>query len=241
MASSLYVALSGQVALDRRLTTVAHNIANMNTAGFRSEEVKFETVLSRTGTRDVAFATQGESFISRRDGAHTHTGNSLDIATSGTAWFAMQTPEGIVYTRDGRMHLTEFGEVLSVDGHPFLDAGGAPLQVDPLGGPLQIGVDGSISQGDIQIAAVGLFEIPESARLVRYGATGVIPTEPAVAVEDVAQIKVHQGFVEGANLNPIAEITKLVMITRAFDSAASAIAAAEKTTDKAIQSLGPQA
>lgn len=240
MASSLYVALSGQVAMERRLTTVAHNVANMSTAGFRSEEVKFETLLSRSGSRDVAFSSQGDSFISRRAGSLSYTGGSLDIATRGDAWFGMQTPEGIVYTRDGRLQMTEFGDLLSVDGHPVLDAGGAPLQVDPAGGPLQIGIDGGISQGDVQVGAVGLFEIPETARLLRYGDTGVVSTEPAIAVEDVARIQVRQGYVEGANINPIVEITKLVMITRAFDSAAAAIEQAEKTTEKAIQTLGPQ-
>jgi flagellar basal-body rod protein FlgF len=240
MASSLYVALSGQVAMERRLTTVANNVANMSTAGFRAEEVKFETLLSRSGARDVAFSSQGDSFISQRAGSLSYTGGSLDIATRGDAWFAMQTPEGIVYTRDGRLQMTEFGDLLSVDGHPVLDAGGAPLQVDPAGGPLQIGIDGGISQGDVQVGAVGLFEIPDTARLVRYGDTGVIPTEPAIAVEDVARIQVRQGYVEGANINPIVEITKLVMITRAFDSAAAAIEETEQTTDKAIQTLGPQ-
>lgn len=239
MSSSLYVALSGQVAMERRLTTVANNVANLSTAGYRGEEVKFETLLSRSGTRDVAFATQGDTYISRREGALTVTGNPLDIAIQGDAWFGVQTPQGTVYSRDGRMQMTELGDLVTVDGYAVLDAGGAPMRVDPEAGPVQIGADGSISQGDIEVGAVGLYTLPETARLVRYGNTGVMSTEPAAAVEDMSRIQIHQGFVEGANVNPVVEITKLIMITRAFDSAAAAIEESEQTMDKAIQTLGP--
>ena len=239
MASSLYVALSGQVAIERRMTTVANNIANLSTAGFRSEEVKFETLLSRSGTRDVAFATQGETYISRRAGSVIPTGNPLDLAIQGDAWFAFATPQGTVYSRDGRLEMSELGDITTVEGHPVLDAGGAPLRLDPQAGSPQIGADGGITQGDIEVGAVGLFRLPETSRLVHYGNSGVISTEPGVAVDDMMSVQVRQGFIEGANVNPIIEITKLVMISRAFDSAAAAIQESEDSMDQAIQKLGP--
>ena len=68
MQSSLYVALSGQVALQKRLETIANNIANVNTGGFRAEEVTFSTVLSQSGREPTAFAATGDSYISRQTG-----------------------------------------------------------------------------------------------------------------------------------------------------------------------------
>ena len=69
MTSSIYVALSAQMALQRRMETVANNVANLNTAGFRAEEVRFETVLSKMGPREVSYADSGDSYISRRSGS----------------------------------------------------------------------------------------------------------------------------------------------------------------------------
>src|SRR5690606_27515138 len=98
MQAALYVGLSAQVALERRLNTIAQNVANMSTAGYRAEEVKFETVLSRTAKDAVAFATSGENYISRRQGGITKTDNPLDLAIDGDAWFAIATPAGIVHS-----------------------------------------------------------------------------------------------------------------------------------------------
>ncbi|MEH0071267.1 flagellar basal body protein [Pannonibacter sp. Pt2-lr] len=68
MQSALYVALSAQVALSNRLETVARNLANMNTAGYRADEVKFAEILSKAGADPVSFATAGETYISRQAG-----------------------------------------------------------------------------------------------------------------------------------------------------------------------------
>jgi flagellar basal-body rod protein FlgF len=238
MPSSLYVALSAQVALERRLNTVANNMANMSTAGFRAEEVKFETLLSRAGNEGVAFASRGETFISRRTGPVTATGNPLDVAIEGEAWFAFATPDGAIYSRDGRLQMTEAGELQTVDGYAILDVGGAALRLDPDAGPPRISGDGMITQGDTQVGALGLFSIPEGARLNRYGSSGVIPEDPAVAVQDLNANGVRQGFIEGSNINPILEMTKLIMLSRTFDSAASAVAESEGTIQRAIRTIG---
>lgn len=239
MPSSVYVALSAQVALDRRLTTIANNVANMNTPGFRAEEVKFETMMSRTGGENVAFSSSGESYITRGLGPVSHTGNPLDVAVDGDGWLALSTSAGTVYTRDGRMHMTESGELLSSAGYPILDPGGSSIILDPTAGEVSIAADGTISQGSRQVSAIGLFMLPKDAELSRYENSGVISNMPGEPVEDLTTNGVRQGFVEGANVNPVMEITKLVMLSRAFESAASAVAEGEETQQQAIRSLGP--
>lgn len=239
MSSSLYVSLSAQIALERRLNTVANNVANMSTAGFRAEEVRFETVLSKLGNHEVAFATTGDTYISRRPGAVTYTGNKLDVAVDGDAWFGVDTPAGIAYTRDGRMQITEAGDLQSVEGHPIVDAGGAPITVDPRGGEVTIGHDGSIVQGDRQMGVLGLFLLPEDSQLTRYGDASILSDKEGNPVEDRVANGVKQGFLEGANVNPVMEMTKLIMISRTFDSAAAAVQQSETTQQQAIRELGP--
>lgn len=238
MKSGLYVSLSGQVALERRLETIANNIANMNTAGFRADGVSFSAELAKAGDQQVAYASTGANYITRAAGPITKTDNPLDLAIQGDGWFAIQTPTGIAYTRDGRMQMTDTGALQTVNGYQVLDAGGAPIGLDPNGGPPNIAADGMITQAGKQISAVGLFAIPDDAKLTRTVNSGVIPDKPATPILDFAQNGVIQGSVEGSNVNPIMEMTKLITVTRNFDSISAAMNQSESSLQDAIKTLG---
>ena len=100
METGLYVSLSSQIALDRRMTTLADNVANSNTVGFRATEIKFNDVVADNGKAKVAFVDQGNEFLSTRHGGMTETNGMLDFAIRGDAWFAIETPAGQTLTRD---------------------------------------------------------------------------------------------------------------------------------------------
>jgi len=239
MQSGLYVALSAQVALQKRMETLANNVANASTVGFRGEHTKFESLLSDAASESVAFASTGDTYIKRDAGPVIRTDNPLDIAVKGDAWLGIQTPAGTVYTRDGRMQITALGELQSIDGYPVLDVGGAAIQIDPNAGPPQIASDGMITQNNLQIGAVGLFTIDDSAKLSRYDNSGVIPDKPAAPALDFSQVGVLQGFVEGANVNPILEMSQLIMVSRSFEAVSGSISQSEDSLDEAIKALGP--
>lgn len=238
MQSGLYVALSAQLALQKRLDTVAGNIANSSTAGFRAEEVKFETLLMQAGSDQVAFTSPGETYLSRQAGELVQTGNPLDTAIRGNGWIAIATPSGTAYTRDGRMRMLESGELQTLSGNPILDVGGAPLLLDPTAGPPQIAADGMISQGKRQMGAIGLFRIDQSAKLARAGDSSVIPDKPAEPVLDFVKDGVVQGFMERSNVNPILEMARLIQITRAFESVATVMSESEASLQSAVKNLG---
>ena len=103
MQTTFHVGLSAQLALQKRLETIANNMANASTAGFRAEEVRFETALAGAGNDPIAFAVSGPTYLSRRAGDLVRTDNQFDVAVEGNAWLAIQTPTGQAYTRDGRM------------------------------------------------------------------------------------------------------------------------------------------
>ena len=240
MSSGLYVALSAQVALERRLTSIANNVANANTTGYRAEEVKFDSVLAAAGDGSVAFSSPGDSFISRRGGPVSHTGNPLDVAVQGDGWLAISLPNGTTaYTRDGRLHMSATGELKSVEGLSVLDPGGSPLLIDPTAGEVHIGDDGTITQNGKQVGALGLFAIPAGAQLDRAENASVIPNVPAQPVEDLTANGVRQGYLEGANINPVLEMSRLIEVTRAFDSAAQAVSQNKTAQQDAIRQLGP--
>ncbi|MGL4395232.1 MAG: flagellar basal-body rod protein FlgF [Hyphomicrobium sp.] len=241
LQSGLYVGLSGQLALQRRLDAVANNVANSATAGFRAEEITFESLISRNASEPVAFASSGETFISRRAGETVPTGNPLDIAVQGDAWLAVQTPGGTAYSRDGRMRMMPTGELQTMTGNPIVDESGAPLILSPTGGPPQISQDGRIMQNGKQMGRIGLFTIDPGARLTRADNASVIPDRPAQPVVDFSATGVVQGFVERANVNSVLEMTNLITLTRSFDAVTKAMTDGETSLRDAIQALGAPA
>ena len=239
METTLPVALSAQMAMEKRLDTIAHNVANSRTAGFRAEEIRFEELISRSAKDPVSFASEGSSYLSTRAGELTETGNPLDVAASGEGFFAVQGPNGTVYTRDGRMKINNQGGLESLNGYAVLDVGGAPLQIDPSNGPLVIAGDGMINQGRNQIGAIGLFTMPPGAKLTRFDNSGVIPDRAAVPVVDFNGTEgVKQGFVEGSNVNPVLELSRLITLQRTFESASNMVQTTEQSLQEAIRSLG---
>jgi flagellar basal-body rod protein FlgF len=238
MQSGLYVGLSATIALEKRLETIANNVANVGTAGFRADAVKFEAVLSRSSNGTVAFASPGENYISRHMGGITKTDNPLDVAVAGDGWFAFQTPQGIVYTRDGRMQMTAEGELRTISGYPILDPGGANISIDPSGSEPWIGADGTIQQDGRPVGSIGVFQIARDAKLTRFENSGVIPDQPAVALIDDANVRVLQGHTEGSNVNPILELTKLITVQRTFQQASAMLDKSGDSLEKAIRTLG---
>jgi flagellar basal-body rod protein FlgF len=238
MHSAFYVTLSSQVALDKRLTTIAENVANASTIGFRATGVSFDTVLSKASATPTAYASAGTDYVSRASGSLTKTDNPLDVAVIGDAWLAIQTPQGVAYTRDGRLRMLETGEVQTLLGFPVLDAGNSPIVLDPTAGPPTIFRDGMIHQGDRQFGAIGLFEIDDTATLRRAENSAVIPSVPATTVVNFSRNGVAQGHVENANGNPVAEITKLIMAHRAFESASAAYDMMDGAQRNVVRTLG---
>ncbi|MBN2371190.1 MAG: flagellar basal-body rod protein FlgF [Vicinamibacteria bacterium] len=238
MQSSLYVSLSAQMSLMRRIEAISNNVANASTAGFRAEEIKFEQLISNSTADPTAFVSPGITYLSRTAGEYVKTDNPFDVAVKGDAWLSIQTPAGNIYTRDGRMKMTPTGELQTLNGYPVLDVGGSPVQLNPNSAAPVIAPDGTITQGSRQIGALGLFTIPETANLSRFENSGVIPDQPATPALDFNKVGINQGFVERANVNPVMEISKLIMVQRAFDSVSGSIRQTETTLNDAIRSLG---
>lgn len=238
MQSGLYVGLSAQIALQKRLDTLANNIANANTAGFRAEEIRFESLLAQAGDKNVAFSSTGDVFMSRRSGGQLKTDNPLDVAVSGEGWLAVQGQDGPVYTRDGRMQISQAGILQNMVGQPVLDAGNSPISVDPAGGTVAIARDGMITQGGRQVGALGLFALERDAKLTRAGSSGVTSDRPATPILEFTRNGVNQGFIEKSNIDPVMEMSRLIAVQRTFESMTASMDATETSLGDAIKTLG---
>jgi flagellar basal-body rod protein FlgF len=233
-----HVGLSGQLAQARRLETIANNIANAGTAGFRAEGVSFSTIVSRTQPFDTSFAFEGGSHADTRSGPLTATGNPLDVAIQGEGFLAILTPEGTAYTRDGRMQMLPSGDIVSLGGHPVLDSSGSPLTADPRGGALEIARDGAIRQDGRNIGTLGLFAVDLGQGYRRYENAAFLPAGQPEPLTEFAADGVVQGFTEGSNVNPILELTRLIEVQRAFEAVSSGLEQRDSALRETIQALG---
>jgi flagellar basal-body rod protein FlgF len=236
--NGLYVALSAQVALERRLDTIADNVANASTVGFRATGVKFEDVVSGLDTESISFASSGDTYMSNIKGPLRETGNPFDFAIQGDAWFGIETPVGSVMTRDGRFTMTDTGELVTIEGYAVLDAGGAPIQLDARNGAPEAGADGTLRQGGQLVAALGLYDFDPGPNFVRFGNSGIVPQGEPEPVVDRIEVGVAQGFLEESNVNPVLEMSRLIMVQRAFENTAALIRDTESSYSEAIKTLG---
>jgi flagellar basal-body rod protein FlgF len=233
-----HVALSGQLALARRLDTIANNVANAGTVGFRAESVDFSTIVSKTEPFRTSFAFEGGSHADTRSGAFVQTGNPLDVAVQGQGFLAIETPQGTAYTRDGRMQMLPTGDIVSINGHPILDSGGAPLTANPNGGTLEIGRDGTVRQDGRTVGRLGLFAVDLTKGYERYENSSFLPKATPEPLEDWTANGVVQGFTESANVNPLLEMTRLIAVQRAFEAVSASLDQRDSATRETIQALG---
>jgi flagellar basal-body rod protein FlgF len=238
MQSGLYVALSSQISLEKRMNTIADNLANMNTVGFRATQMKFDDVLTRAEGAKVAYVSTGEEYLSKDIGAMVQTKNPLDFAVKGDAWFSIDSPSGKAITRDGRFSMLETGDLVTIEGYPVLDAGGAPIQLNAGEGPPTASTDGILYQNGKPVATLGLFEANVGPNFTRAGNTAIIPNETPQPVVNRADVGVMQGFVEESNVNPILQMTQMINVSRTFEYVTQLMRDGEASIGDAIKTLG---
>ncbi|MEM0928842.1 MAG: flagellar basal-body rod protein FlgF [Pseudomonadota bacterium] len=242
MDTSLYVNLSYQSSLTRRLELIANNIANVNTTAYKAERVMFDDVTFNAGpAADVSFVIDRASFTDFQSGSVTQTGNQLDVAIVGDGWLSVQTDEGIRYTRDGRLEIAPSGELVNVDGATVLDEGGNPILIPQEAASIAISKNGGVSvqlQGEpipTEIGNLGIFQFDDPNQLVRE-ANGRFSGN--VAAQPVENPRVQQFAIESSNINPIKEIIELMELSRAYTQVSGASDDIHKQKEDSIERLG---
>jgi flagellar basal-body rod protein FlgF len=230
------VALSAQLAALHEADVIANNLANMSTTGFKGQHVAFAQFLSQTsdGTQ-IAYVQEQGVARDPSQGTLTTTGNRLDVAIRGEGYFTVQTPLGDRYTRNGHFQLDSSGQIVTSQGYPVLSEGGSPLVVPQGSGEITIGGDGSVSTLQGQIGKLGLATFPDQQAMTET-AGGYFMTDQAPQAP--TDTKLMQGSLEGSNVEPIIEITRLLSAQRSVDNTKTFVNTLATQTSNAIDRLG---
>ncbi|SHI82302.1 flagellar basal-body rod protein FlgF [Roseomonas rosea] len=217
-----YIALSRLVAQNRATAVLAHNMANAETPGFRASRPVFADHLERQrgaqpvrGGESLHFAMDRATWRDESAGPVQTTGNPLDVAISGEGLFSVQTPRGERYTRAGRFSLGPDGGIVDMEGNALLDTGGNPLRVAPGDTRLTIKGDGTLSSENGEIGKLRVVRFAEPQRLQAEG-DRLLAAGAGQAPEVIERPALVQGALEGSNVRPVLEITRLTAETREF-------------------------
>jgi flagellar basal-body rod protein FlgF len=242
MENATYVGLSRQIVLRREMDIIANNIANADTAGFKVEEL-----MARVEPKAPAFTLQGPKPVKfvvadgvARDfgqGALRQTNAPMDLAIEGQGFFRVNTPNGERYTRDGRFRTDEIGRLTTQGGSPVLDEGGGEITVDPELGSLMIADDGTVSQGGERIGKVAVVSFDTLSVLEKTGDNLYQNTSNAVP-QAAVEVKVRQGMLEGSNVRPILEITRMIEVQRAYESMARMMDSNADLSRRTVERMG---
>lgn len=242
MDNAIFVGLSRQQTLQRELDVVSNNVANQDTAGF-----KVESLMLREEPRKIAKAPgQGAINFAYDDGVARdfaqgtlrQTGGTFDMAIEGKgAFFKIQTPQGELYTRDGRFSLRQDGTLVTAEDDQVLDDSGSPITIDPAKGPVTIAQDGGLSQDGKAVGKVGVVTFDDLTSLQKAGDNLLRNVSNQTATPATA-VKVRQGMLENSNVNGVAEISRMIEITRAYESVTKLMNDVADLSRRSVERMG---
>lgn len=234
MDAAGYVALARQSGLMREMQVVANNIANLSTAGFRREGVLFtEHVARLDGQPSLSMAHASGRALDLTQAGISQTGGSFDFAIQGEGFFLVETPQGNRLTRAGAFTPSAEGELVTPEGHRLLDAGGAPVFVPP-GAAVLMGPDGTLSANGQAVAQIGLWQPSDPGALRHQSGTLLEGGE----LEPAPGATLLQGFLEDSNVNPVAEIARMIEVQRAYEMGQKFLDAEDSRARNVISTLG---
>lgn len=234
MDAALYTTLNRQSGLMREMGVVANNIANSSTTGFRREGVVFSeyiAALDRDPSLSMAHASGRHVDLSQA--TLTMTGGAFDLAIQGEGFFLVETPQGERLTRAGSFTPSPEGELVTSDGYRLLDAGGAPVFVQP-DTKVAVARDGTLSANGEPIAQIGLWRPADPLALRHQSGT----LFDGGALEPVEEATVMQGMLEESNVEPVSEIARMIEVQRAYELGQKFLDAEDERVRGVIQALG---
>jgi flagellar basal-body rod protein FlgF len=249
--NALLVGLSRQTLLERQLDVVANNVANVNTTGYKADSSLFEEYL-RTGAhednfvgsdRQVSFVQDRATYRDFSQGASEQTKNPLDVAIEGQGFLVVQTPAGERYTRDGNLQLNNLGQLVTVAGNPVLGTSG-PIVFQPTDHDINIAPDGNVTvlEGNTRTDSIRgklrLVSFADAQKLLKEGSNlYAAGTGGEGAAQADTKSVFHQGYIEKSNVNAVAEMSRMIEVTRAYTQISTLLQQQSDLHKTAIQQL----
>lgn len=246
MASGIWTSVSGALAREHSVETVANNLANVDTTAFKKDAPVFKEYLStlerdhdrappKTGRitdqdlhpikdKDQSHVVIDGTYINFKQGPMRVTQAPLDLALEGNGLLEVSTPSGIRYTRNGSLKLAQDGKLVTSEGYPVLnnnastDTAARFINLKDRTN-ISINESGEIYSADSLIGKLAVKEFPNQQLLKKTGGQYFENKDEVKNTSKFAEnTKVHQGMIEGSNVNPIEEMSNLITAHRMFEA-----------------------
>ncbi len=221
MSNAGYVGLSLQMALRQQMDVVANNVANLSTSGYKGEKLVFLEQLSKATRTPVAGPTQRVSEVvdagTYRDisqGSFIQTGNQLDVALQGDGYMVVQAANGPRYTRAGGMQLNADRQLCDHNGF-VVQGDGGPITIPSTDTDIKITPEGSVITNSGQQGSLRLVRFANEQTLKAASGGTYTTSDPALPSADTT---VQQGGLEGSNVQPVVEMTRMIDLQRAYEN-----------------------
>ncbi|MFM9917105.1 MAG: flagellar basal-body rod protein FlgF [Rhizobacter sp.] len=238
MDRMIYLSMSGAKAMMQRQDTLAHNLANVSTPGFRAELQAFRAVpVQGSGASTRVYTLESTPGYDATPGPVAATGRNLDVAVKGNAWLAVQGLDGTeAYTRGGSLELSADGTLTTRNGLAVLGDGG-PIQV-PQNSQVAIGEDGTISArtGNTPPTVVGRLKLVTSEAPLTRGEDGLFRAPDGDLPAD-ATARVQDGALEGSNVSSVETMVAMISAARQFEAQMKMMQTAKDDESAAAQLL----
>jgi flagellar basal-body rod protein FlgF/flagellar basal-body rod protein FlgG len=221
MSSGYFAACTGLISRTLSLETVANNLANVSTPGFRASHNVFSSLLASNSQSGLSMLNQDAndygvlsgSRLDTTQGALTPTGNALDFALEGPGYFAVKSGTGTLYTRGGNFRVSPQGQLITGAGDPVLGDNG-PITI--VGQPVSVSTDGTISVNGAISGRLKMVEFPSTVAVQSAG--GTYYSAPAGSEVAATNSQVRQGMLESSNVNPVTSVVELITAQREVES-----------------------
>lgn len=257
----IYSALSGAIAQAERLDTIANNIANVNTTGFKRDQQTFREYLTANEKPpsvlqvpkvpatiesfydmqggDTSYVDSNGTYTDFSNGRLVSTNSPLDVAIEGEGFFEILTPAGPRLTRNGSFAIDGGGLLVTRDGFPVLAEASAGVdtaaRVVRLNGQARITEDGQILENETLIGRLSLVDVPDKDALQKVGhSLYSFKNNQPPTTQPIERIALKQGFLESSNVNIVQEMTDMIAASRLFESNQKAIQAYDAMSDKLV-------
>lgn len=242
MLRGLQIAASGMLAQAVRHETLANNLANADTTGYKADEAVFRAALETAIWRHnepakgaVPPRIGGLSFgvevadisTDLRPGTISLTGRPHDVAIEGEGFFVVSTPQGERYTRDGAFRQSADGTLVSADGMPVQGTRGA---IRSAGVPITIAPNGDVLANGQVIDRLRIVQVPNP---IKQGANRFVGT-----AQPAQQFSLQIGALERSNVSVVRAMVDMITAMRAYEASHRAVLAHDETLQRAVSDVG---
>ena len=237
----IYLSMAGAKATLQRQDSLANNLANASTTGFRAEMQAFRAVPVRgDGATTRAFVLESTIGHDTRPGPTMTTGRALDVAAQGNGWLAVQSLDGTeAYTRNGNLHVNNEGLLVTANGLPVQGDGG-PLTI-PANATLEVASNGQVTAavGNGRPQVVGRLKMVTPEEPLVRGEDGFFRAADGADLPNDENARLQSGALEGSNVSPVETMVAMIAAARQFEQQMKMLQGAEAREQGAAKLLAP--